>query len=432
MGSQPPLIAITQEAIAKMAESTAEGGELRLQHSSADDLYVVSSVETSNSVQLAVTDYRSGYTALRRASDTVRGQWLSPVPANAHLHHQAMTFRPGTRLELSRFRAIVPHARAPRPGPYPLITQVPDLGDDLRAAGVPEYAGWNVTANGVHPLEIQIEPGDVGIQRLSMQWPVAELQGDRVLVIGLGSIGGFVAQALAAYGIGTIDLVDPDRFLWHNMVRHLLGAESVGRYKVDAIKDALAIRWPDTKFVPHILDVVDEAHHLRPLVASADSVVCAADGIAARRVTSHVARRAGITAVLACVLDDGAVGEVLRLRPSARHGCLMCQRAALVAQGAMDAEADQERDYGTGNSHKPMTAVGPDLWLVAQLTAKATVSTLLEGKHGRGEHRLGGEHAVFALRSGNNLAAPFDVPDTTTVRWDSISPPRANCPTCFP
>ncbi|WGD45257.1 hypothetical protein [Streptomyces cathayae] len=37
--------------------------------------------------------------------------------------------------------------------------------------------------------------------------------------------------------------------------------------------------------------------------------------MAARRVTGHLARRADRTAILACVLQYGALGEIIRLHP---------------------------------------------------------------------------------------------------------------------
>ena len=53
---------------------------------------------------------------------------------------------------------------------------------------------------------------------------------------------------------------------------------------------------------------------------------------------SHLARRSGKTAILACVLLDGAVGEVLRLRPWPGHGCLLCQRHQLIVNSSIDPE----------------------------------------------------------------------------------------------
>lgn len=170
--------------------------------------------------------------------------------------------------------------------------------------------------------------------------------------------------------------------------------------------------------------------HLRPLLEGASLVACAADGISPRRAVSHLARGAQVTAILACVLDDGGIGEVLRLRPGRRHGCLICQRLALEERGAIDAEGDQELD-GTGLFHKPMTAVRPDLRLVADLAAKSSVATLLEAR-GHGDQRLPGEQAVVALRTGHDLAAPFGPPALGMVHWYPVHPPQPGCWTCEP
>ncbi|UCN14441.1 ThiF family adenylyltransferase [Cellulomonas iranensis] len=424
------LVALTREAIEKMANSPAVGGDLTFTHSPADDIYVASAVESVNGNLLPVTDLRA-FSALARADRSVRGQWLRDVPLAVHLAHFDMSRRPGSALPLAKFQEIAGGARAPRGNAYLLVTQVANVPTELADLGVPTYAGWSVDDVGAQPLAVEIEPEVTGIGRLALQWPVADLQARRVILAGAGSIGGAVGESLAAYGVGRLDLVDPDRLLWHNLVRHVLGPESVGRTKVSALAEHINARWPQTRAVGHTLDVVEEAHHLRPLLEGADLVVCATDGIAPRRAVSHLARRADLPAVLVCVLDDGGVGEVLRLRPGPRHGCLMCQRRALAEQGAIDAESDQELDYGTGVLHKPMTAVGPDLRLVADLAAKTAVATLLEAS-GHGDQRLPGEHAVLALRTGNDLAAPYDPPALGMVQWHPAHPPRPGCWTCEP
>jgi hypothetical protein len=430
MSRPEALVALTREAIDKMKNSPAGGGDLMFAYSRADDIYVASAVESVNGNVLPITDRRA-YGALARADEHVRGQWLRRVSLNAHLAHFDMSRRPGSALSLAAFQHLIADVRSPRGVTYPLVTQVHDVPTELRQIGIPTVAGWSVDDHGASPLALAIEPDTSGIHRLARQWPVADLQGCRVLVVGVGSIGSALVESLAAYGVGTLDLVDPDRLLWHNTVRHVLGPESVGRAKVSALSDRINERWPDTRAVGHTLDAVEDAHYLRPLLNGVDLVVCAADGIAPRRAVSHLARRANVPAVLACVLDDGAVGEVLRLRPGPRYGCLMCQRHALEERGAIDAEGDRELDYGTGLFHKPMTAVGPDLRLVADLAAKSTVATLLEAL-GHGDQRLPGEHAVVALRTGNELAPPFDPPTLGMVSWRPAYPPRPGCWTCDP
>ena len=85
---------------------------------------------------------------------------------------------------------------------------------------------------------------------------------------------------------------------------------------------------------------------MRPLFRRCSLVLCAADGVAPRRVVSHLARRAERMAVLACVLFDGVFGEVIRLRPWPGRGCLLCQRAHLKSTGRMDPEPALDRGSG--------------------------------------------------------------------------------------
>lgn len=415
-------------------KTTYAGGELRAQYSKKDDdLLVVTRIETSPGVRMKPLPTR-GYHALGDfTAGEVDGQWLTGVPQGTHVTHRQLAHRPDTGITYDAFTAAVPNVRAPGGGALLLITHERDLPQEWRDAGVPEYAGWHVTRDGVTPISVAFEPDEVGISQLDPQWPVTELQEMRVGVVGVGSIGGVVADRLAAYGVGILDLIDPDRFLWHNQVRHLLGPEAVGLLKVEAVADRITRRWPETHVNAYPVNAVSAAHHLRALLPHCDAVVCAADGIAARRVISHLARRAQIPAVLACVLDDGAIGEVLRLRPGRRYGCLLCQRTALSDGGGIDLEAHQEVGYGTGDPHRPMTAVGPDLWFIAQLAAKVAVATVLEQQHGDLGHRLPGEHVVVGLRpSADTLQEPFDVTTAMDVRWSEIPEPREGCPTCDP
>ena len=61
----------------------------------------------------------------------------------------------------------------------------------------------------------------------------------RVLLIGCGSLGGYVAHLLSRAGIGHITITDNDRLGWENLGRHILGASSVGRSKSEALAEKL-------------------------------------------------------------------------------------------------------------------------------------------------------------------------------------------------
>ena len=61
------------------------------------------------------------------------------------------------------------------------------------------------------------------------------LQNARVAVFGVGGVGGYVVEALARSGIGTLDLVDKDTVSLSNINRQIVALTStVGKPKVEA------------------------------------------------------------------------------------------------------------------------------------------------------------------------------------------------------
>ena len=67
-----------------------------------------------------------------------------------------------------------------------------------------------------------------------------------VLLIGCGSVGGFLADNLCQCGIGTLDLLDKDILTTDNIHRHVLGFDDaiLGKYKADLLKTQLESRFP--------------------------------------------------------------------------------------------------------------------------------------------------------------------------------------------
>lgn len=64
---------------------------------------------------------------------------------------------------------------------------------------------------------------------------LARLRNARVAVFGLGGVGGYVTEALARSGVGTLDLIDRDIFTPSNLNRQLFAVRgTLGRRKTDA------------------------------------------------------------------------------------------------------------------------------------------------------------------------------------------------------
>lgn len=72
----------------------------------------------------------------------------------------------------------------------------------------------------------------------------------KILLIGCGSIGGYLANELIRTGFEDITLVDNDIMSEENIFRHFLGAEYVGMYKADALVKYFKKNIPNLKLNP--------------------------------------------------------------------------------------------------------------------------------------------------------------------------------------
>jgi len=356
---------------------------------------------------------------------TLSGVWYRAHP-DVHVLHDQLLRRTDAAIGLQALRSLIPSGWViPGPaGPLPVITLT------TPKSGGPAVSAWRVSTEGATPEAVSVVDDRLSpLDAIGEVWPSRDLAACRVVVIGVGSIGSAAAEALALAGVGELVLVDYDRLEQRNLARHRLTDADLGRFKVLAMRDYLTTHVADVKVEPYPINVISETDVLRPLVGTADVVLCAADGVAARRTANHVARRAVTPLVLAAVLEDGAFGELLRVRP--RTGCLYCLRLAQAQASLMDPEPGIDLGYGTGTSHRPMTAAPPDLQLVGDLAAKLTLSTLLEAR-GRWNQRLPGDYVVLGLQPKPDYPPPFDIGRAGEVRWHDLPDRRDDCPTCSP
>ena len=81
---------------------------------------------------------------------------------------------------------------------------------------------------------------------------MGKLKNARVILFGLGGVGGYTAEALARSGIGHMDLVDDDAVSLTNLNRQLLATySSIGKHKVDVAAARIADIDPTIEVVTH-------------------------------------------------------------------------------------------------------------------------------------------------------------------------------------
>lgn len=145
----------------------------------------------------------------------------------------------------------------------------------------------------------------------------------KVVVAGCGAVGSDVAALLASSGVGTLRLIDHEVLTTANLYRHYLGAESLGREKASAMRDALRTKFPDlavsarAKTIERVLDEHDGD------LADADLVVLAlGDETLERWLDDYF--KARLPRLHVWLEPLGLGGHVLACGAPGRPGCLHC------------------------------------------------------------------------------------------------------------
>lgn len=123
---------------------------------------------------------------------------------------------------------------------------------------------------------------------------VETLKNARVAVFGVGGVGGYVVEALARTGVGTLDLIDNDVVSLSNINRQIIAThETVGRVKVEVAKERVLSINPSavvniyqTFYMPDTAEQFDFSEF--------DYVVDAIDTVTGKLALIEQAREAGV------------------------------------------------------------------------------------------------------------------------------------------
>lgn len=167
------------------------------------------------------------------------------------------------------------------------------------------------------------------VQRVDPEWIHSRggsgmaLADRRIVMIGCGSVGGYVAHLLARAGVGHITLVDPEVLSWDNVGRHVLGAADVGRPKAEALATSLQSALPHLEVIPVSQDWRDWISGGEAIVEGVDLIVSTAATWSCEEPLNLVARRSAFPPMLFGWLEPFALaGHALTVARDG--GCLQC------------------------------------------------------------------------------------------------------------
>jgi adenylyltransferase/sulfurtransferase len=147
-----------------------------------------------------------------------------------------------------------------------------------------------------------------------------KLQESRVVVLGLGGVGGPAALYLAAAGAGSLVLVDGDCVETSNLNRQILfGFSDLGRSKAHLAAERLIGLNPDLEV--EVVDTFVRESDLEPILKDSTCVLDCFDKNADRLAVNRTCMSLGIPAVHGFAQDFS--GEIFMAIPE-RSSCLAC------------------------------------------------------------------------------------------------------------
>lgn len=270
----------------------------------------------------------------------------------------------------------------------------------------------------------------------------AELRGRKVLQVGCGAIGGYLALELIRCGVGQLTLVDPDFLRPENQHRHVLGAPPLVLLpsKAELLAAEIQRRYPgvDAKGLTDTIGRAIARGAVDP--ASFDLVVSATgDSNVDRAINHQLFPRKRRPALLYTWLEPLGIGGHAFTSPrDASRGCLdclftpdPCDAAPVLANRAAFAAPGQDftRELaGCGNAFTPYSSL--DALRTAELATRLAIDVLR------------GDVGDPTLRSWKGNRAAFDAAgyrtsDRHTITAEELERGCADvtaerCPVCAP
>lgn len=201
----------------------------------------------------------------------------------------------------------------------------------------------------------------------------------KVIIAGAGSVGSLIALELARAGVGYFILADSDILEIHNVCRHQLGWKDVGRYKVDAVKDAILNINPTAK--------VDVFHgYLQELPSeyaeNVDMIIGTGDSREANAFANDLADAVDVPFVTAGCWQRAHAGEIFYWEPKSGLPLYRKAFAQLISEDRAASHAQYFADDGDENYVNFEPGVSSDIAFVTLVAIKLIYDLLNKNEEG--------------------------------------------------
>ncbi|TGR46185.1 hypothetical protein EN794_034865 [Mesorhizobium sp. M00.F.Ca.ET.151.01.1.1] len=153
------------------------------------------------------------------------------------------------------------------------------------------------------------------------------LKDKRIVLVGCGAIGGYLAEGLVRLGAGTGEgellLLDPDQLTPGNLGRHTLGMNSLRQAKVTALAARLNLEFPHAKVTPQHRFAAFPRDLVGDLVINASGEEALSEAMNFHRLQLPESRRRPMLHVW--ITGEGSCSQALWV-DSSKYACFRCLR----------------------------------------------------------------------------------------------------------
>lgn len=238
------------------------------------------------------------------------------------------------------------------------------------------------------------------------------LRNKRVLLLGCGSVGGFIANELTRAGISQLTVLDKDVLTHENLFRHVLGKKHVHKNKVDGIKDDIEGRLPYVEVFPVPLSLEEAVESGKTNVGDFDLIISALGNVTVELAFNKYIHDADSPPVIFTWLEPYGIGghALLTRLNGSEKGCLKClyqpENGACRAAFAEKGQFFAKNINGCRNVFTPFGSL--DAIKTAELATRLAIATL-NGDVNTNLIRSWRGDATEFLKSGKELSARYYV-----------------------
>eukprot|EP00611_Tribonema_gayanum_P011358 TRINITY_DN21580_c0_g1_i1.p1 TRINITY_DN21580_c0_g1~~TRINITY_DN21580_c0_g1_i1.p1 ORF type:complete len:329 (+),score=24.43 TRINITY_DN21580_c0_g1_i1:89-988(+) len=196
----------------------------------------------------------------------------------------------------------------------------------------------------------------------------------RIVIVGLGSVGSYMAEHLLRSGVGSFVLIDHDVVEPHNLSRTTYDAVDIGKPKALALEARLARIDPnvDVQALVSRFDTLG-ADQLRRVFESAHLIIAATDDPRTQLLINRCAWKTGRPSLYVGLFEGAVAGEIGYVLP----GLTRCFSCFVGSRRAAAAPTRRTVDYGLDGRLQGEVAVACDIHHVSGAAVKIALAIVV-------------------------------------------------------